>query len=136
YEAGYQAGYTQVEQAAQAQYSQHIESARSIIEQANVIKLQTIQDAEPLLIDLSCSIAEKVIELQLSIEPEWMIDSIRKVLQRKREQGVISLCVAPEQFAFVQDFREELLLAIDSQSELQVLPDPSVGEFGCVVRSS
>jgi flagellar assembly protein FliH len=113
-----------------------IVNAKAIIEHATEIKQQMIQEAEPFLIELSCSIAEKIIERQLSLEPEWMIASIRKVLQRKREQGVISLCVSPSQFAFVQDFREELLLAIDSQAELQVLPDPSVGEFGCVVRSS
>ncbi|MDF2813917.1 MAG: flagellar biosynthesis protein [Paenibacillus sp.] len=136
YDSGYQTGYAKAEESVKEQYSQMIVNAKAIIEHATEIKQQMIQEAEPFLIELSCSIAEKIIERQLSLEPEWMIASIRKVLQRKREQGVISLCVSPSQFAFVQDFREELLLAIDSQAELQVLPDPSVGEFGCVVRSS
>ncbi|MDF2668700.1 MAG: flagellar biosynthesis protein [Paenibacillus sp.] len=136
HETGYQKGYSEAQKSIQDQYEQLIVSAKSIIEHGTILKQQMIQEAEPFLIELSCSIAEKVIGRQLSLEPEWVIASIRKVLQRKREQGVISLCVSPSQFAFVQDFREELQLSLDSQAELQVLPDPSVGEFGCVVRSS
>lgn len=136
YETGHQEGTVQAEAAVQAQYAGLIETAHSIIEQATFIKQQMILEAEPFLIELSTAIAEKIIGRQLTLEPPWLIESIRKVLQRKREQGIISLCVSPSQFAFIQDAREELLLAIDSQAELQVLPDPSVDEFGCVVRSS
>lgn len=136
YQTGHQEGFSQAEEQVRNQYESLIQNAKSIIEQAGAIKQQMILEAEPFLIELSCAIAEKVIGRQLTIEPEWIVDSIRKVLQRKREQGVISLCVSPSQFAFIQDSREELLLAIDSQAELQVLPDPSVNDYGCVVRSS
>jgi flagellar assembly protein FliH len=136
YQIGHQEGYSQAEDSVRAQYANLIENAKSIIEQAGFIKQQMILEAEPFLIELSCAIAEKIIGRQLTMEPEWIVDSISKVLQRKREQGVISLCVSPSQFAFIQDAREELMLSIDSQAELQVLPDPSVNDFGCVVRSS
>lgn len=136
YEVGHRDGYSRAEDAVREQYANLIANAKSIIEQAGFIKQQTILEAEPFLIELSCAIAEKIIGRQLTVEPEWIVDSIRKVLQRKREQGVISLCVSPSQFAFIQDAREELMLSIDSQAELQVLPDPSVNDYGCVVRSS
>jgi len=64
------------------------------------------------------------------------MDLIRKNLARKREQGLISLCVSPAQFAFVNAAREELSLAVDSQAELQILPDSTVKDQGCVIRSS
>lgn len=32
--------------------------------------------------------------------------------------------------------REELSLAVDSQAELQILPDSTVKDQGCVIRSS
>lgn len=37
---------------------------------------------------------------------------------------------------FVQDARDELMLAVDSQAELQIIPDPNVRDRGCVIRSS
>ncbi len=97
---------------------------------------QIIQEAEPFLVELSCAIAEKIIGQQLTLAPEMAIELIRKSLSRRREQGVITLCVAPGQLAFVQAAREELHFAIDSQAELQILPDSTVKDNGCVIRSA
>lgn len=133
---GYQEGMAQVEMELREQYEATLQEASQILEQAYLLKQQIIQEAEPFLIELSCSIAEKVIGRQLTLEPEWIIDSIRKVLSRRREKGIITLCVSPAQFSYIQDAREELLLAIDSQAELQIIPDASVLDQGCVVRST
>lgn len=133
---GYQEGMTQVEMELREQYEATLQEASQILEQAYLLKQQIIQEAEPFLIELSCSIAEKVIGRQLTLEPEWIIDSIRKVLSRRKEKGIITLCVSPAQFSYIQDARDELLLAIDSQAELQIIPDGSVLDQGCVVRSS
>ncbi len=65
-----------------------------------------------------------------------MTEMIRKVLARRREKGMIALCVSPSQFSYIQDARDELLLHIDSQAELQIIPDGSVQDHGCVIRSS
>lgn len=135
-EAGYREGFEQAEAEVRRQYEQMLQEARAIIESAVANKQQLIQESEPFLIELSCAIAEKIVGRQLSIEPEWTLDLIRNVLRRRKEQGVITLCVSPGQFQFVQDAREELMLAVDSQAEIQIIPDPSVRDHGCVVRSS
>ncbi|PYI50367.1 flagellar assembly protein FliH [Paenibacillus flagellatus] len=139
-EQGKQAGYAQGLEEAEAhvrrQYEQMLAEAQAIIESAVQIKHRMIQESEPFLIELSCSIAEKIIARQLTLDPQWSIELIKKVLQRRREQGIITLCVSPDQFSFVQDAREELMLAVDSQAELQIIPDPTVRDHGCVIRSS
>jgi flagellar assembly protein FliH len=136
YQAGYQQGVNEAEAQVRQQYEQLLGEAQAIIESAVAIKHQLIQESEPFLIELSCSIAEKIITRQLSIEPEWSIELVKKVLMRRREQGIITLCVSAEHFQFVLDAREELMLSIDSQAELQIIPDPTVQDQGCVIRSS
>ena len=136
FEEGYRQGFLKAEADVKEQYARMLAEAGSIIEQAVAVKQRTIFEAEPFLIDLSCAIAEKVIGRQLSLEPQWVIDMIRDVLRRRRERGVITLCVAPKQFAFIQEARDELMLVIDSQAELQIIPDPTVRDHGCVIRSS
>ncbi|MEK8130233.1 FliH/SctL family protein [Paenibacillus filicis] len=136
YQQGYQEGSTQAEAELRGRYDQMLQEASQILEQAYVLKHDIIQEAEPFLIEMSCSIAEKIVARQLTLEPEWVKDLIRKVLSRRREQGLIALCVAPSQFSYIQDAREELLLHIDSQAELQIIPDASVQDLGCVIRSS
>jgi flagellar assembly protein FliH len=136
FQQGFEEGKVQAELDLQVQIEEMMKEARGVLEEAYVAKDQIIQEAEPFLVDLACGIAEKVIDKQLSVEPEHTLELIRQNLSRKREQGMITLCVTPDQFSFVQAAREELALAIDSQAELQILPDATVKDKGCVIRSS
>jgi flagellar assembly protein FliH len=136
FEQGYLAGMAEAEARVRQEYSAMLEEGRSVIAQAVQIKQQIIAESEPFLIDLAAGIAEKVIGKQLELQPEWVLELVRSTLSRRREKGVITLCVSPSQFAFIQNAREELMLSIDSQAELQIIPDASVKDFGCVVRSS
>ncbi|MFX3631320.1 MAG: FliH/SctL family protein [Candidatus Pristimantibacillus sp.] len=140
HETGYERGFAEgSEQAAvqlQQEWEHQLAEASTILKSAYDMREQIIQEAEPFLVELSCAIAEKIIGQQLSAAPELALDIIRKSLARRREQGVITLCVAPAQHAFVHAAREELNLVIDSQAELQILPDSTVKDFGCVIRSA
>lgn len=136
YEQGYNEGRVKAEEELQVKVEEMMAEAQRVLEEAYRAKDQIIQEAEPFLVELSTAIAEKVIDKQLTIESDYMIDLIRSNLSRKREHGIIILCVSPSQYAFVQAAREELSLAIDSQAELKILPDATVKDRGCVIRSS
>jgi flagellar assembly protein FliH len=133
---GYREGWNQAEAEVAEKYRQMLDEARRILQEAEEQKLRTIFEAEPFLIELSCAIAEKIIGRQLSLSREWIVDMIRKALERKREKGVITICVAPRNFSFVQDWKEELLSCLDSQAELSIVPDVTVKDDGCVIRSA
>lgn len=136
FQQGYQEGLAQAEQEMTRKLAEMMEEAQIVLQEAYRARDVIIQEAEPFLVELSCGIAEKIVDKQLTVEPQFAIDLIRKNLARKREQGLISLCVSPAQFAFVNAAREELSLAVDSQAELQILPDSTVKDLGCVIRSS
>lgn len=137
---GFQQGYEEGQRLAaaewQAKSDKMMEEAQEVLQHAYAVKEQLILEAEPFLVELSCGIAEKVIDRQLSTDPEYTIELIRKHLARKREQGTITLCVSPDHFAYVNAAREELTLSIDSQAELQIVPDGSVKDRGVVIRSA
>ncbi|MGZ7444405.1 FliH/SctL family protein [Paenibacillus sp. TH7-28] len=133
---GFEEGKVQAELALKAKIDEMMQEAGAVLQQAYVEKERIIQEAEPFLVELSSAIAEKVIDKQLSVDPDFTLELIKKSLARKREQGILTLCVSPVHFAFVQAAREELSLAIDSQAELQILPDPTVKDRGCVIRSA
>jgi len=134
-EEGFQEGIAAAEAKVNEEWNQTLDEAKGILEQAYRHKEQIIAEAEPFLIELSSAIAQKIIGKQLTISQEWMIDMVKNVLIRRRDKGVIVLCVNPSQFDYIQDARDELALALDSQAELQILPDRTVQEFGCVVRT-
>ncbi|SFL46332.1 flagellar assembly protein FliH [Paenibacillus sp. 1_12] len=136
FQKGFEEGAAQAELELRGQYNEMLQESSSILEQSYLLKQQIIQEAEPFLIEMSCAIAEKIVSRQLTVESEWVTDLIKTVLARRREKGIITLCISPSQFPYIQDAREELLLHIDSQAELQIIPDPSVHDHGCVVRST
>ncbi len=138
--AGYGEGFSQGSQDAEAalrkEWEQRIEESSSILESSFRMKEQIIQEAEPFLVELSCAIAEKLVGKQLDLEPEIAVELIRSMLSRRRENGSIVLCVSPAQLSSVLAARDELELSIDSQAELQILPDASVKDHGCVIRTA
>ena len=136
FQKGYEEGAARAEMEMGDLMQRASEEAGMVLRQAYEAKEELIQEAEPFLVELSCSIAEKIVDRQLTLEPEFMLDLIRSNLSRKREKGIISLCVAPSNFAFVHAAREELAMTVDSQAELQILPDATVKDKGCVIRSS
>ncbi|WP_040948670.1 FliH/SctL family protein [Gorillibacterium massiliense] len=135
YQAGYQEGTLQAEQMVRNEYAQMINEARGVLEHSYQLKRQIIAEAEPFLIELSTAIAEKIIQHQLTVNPEWVVDLAGSVLGRRREKGTITLCVAPVHFSYFQEMREELRMSLDSQAELDIVPDSSVSDHGCIIRS-
>ncbi|GIP33066.1 flagellar assembly protein FliH [Paenibacillus sp. J2TS4] len=135
FQEGYDTGVQQAKEDISKQYENTMAEARTILEQAYETKRQIIRDAEPFLIELSCAIAEKIVQQQLTVSPEWVLAMTKEMLARKRERGTITLCVAPQSFAYLQGARDELKLVVDSQAELEIVPDSSVQDQGCVVRS-
>ena len=135
FEEGYQAGKNQAQAAVEQQYAGDILESQTVLEKAYFLKEQIIKEAETFLIELSCAIAEKIICKQLTLTPEWVIEYTQTILSRRREKGLITICVSPQHFSYIQDAKDEFMHLIDSQAELQILPDSSVTDHGCVIRS-
>lgn len=133
---GYEEGKAQAEAELALRMQEAAEEAQALIQEGVRTKEEMIQEAEPFLVELSTAIAEKVIDRKLAEDGELTISLIRQTLSRKREQGTIALCVAPSQFAMINSAREELAMSIDSQAELEILPDSTVKDRGCVIRSN
>jgi len=138
-EAGYRQGYAEgAEEARRAvhqEYAAMLAEAAAVVEQAARMKRQMIAESEPFLVELSVAIAEKIISRQLTLERRWVIDLVREQLARRKETGTITVCVAPRNFELLREARSELRAAVDSRAELIIVPDSSVRDDGCVIRS-
>lgn len=136
YDEGYAAGRDQAEHDVHEQYSGKLKEAETIIQSGYELKSSILDEAEPFLLELSTAIAEKIIGHQLEETTSWLIELVKRELSRRREQGQITLCVAPEYFQMILDVRDELKMTIDSQAELSIVPDANIQSAGCVIRSA
>jgi flagellar assembly protein FliH len=136
YDEGYRVGSLQAEDDLAQQWAERLQEAQAIVEQAYETKETVVMEGESFLVELSCSIAEKIMSRKLAKAPGMAMKLIEMALSRRKEQGVIVLCVSPSQFAFVQAAKVELIKVLDSQAELQIVPDSSIKDGGCIVRSA
>ncbi len=135
-EQGYVVGKTEAERDVKQQYESMLEEARQVLEQAHALARQTVSEAEPFLLELSCSIAAKIVGRSIELEQDWIVDMVAAALRRCNDKSTIALCVAPAHFAYIQSVRQELENHIDAQAELRIYPDASVGDGGCVIKTS
>jgi len=136
YDEGYQAGMRQADEEGRLAWEARQLEARELLEQAYAAKESVIAEAETFVVELSCAIAGKLVSDHLAQAPESSMRLFAQALSRRKEQGVITLCVAPDQFGFVQAAKDELSLTLDAQAELHIVPDATVEPGGCIVRSS
>lgn len=133
---GFSEGYYQGNQEAMSEYTSKIQLAQEILDKAYTEKKEIINESEPFVIDLSVEIASKIIQKELETKPELLIEMIKKNLVYSNERSMISICVSPEDYSFVQNQRNQLLESLEGQIEVKILPEHSIEKGGCVIRTS
>jgi flagellar assembly protein FliH len=136
YEEGYQLGIQDGTLHAGQQYQHQLDKAAAILEQAYEEKARIIEEAEPFVIELSTEIAKKVLQQELKINPEALLVLIKQTLASVYETASLSIGVSPEDFAFVQKQREQLMAVDNGQVEVKIIPDYSIEQGGCIIRTS
>jgi flagellar assembly protein FliH len=136
YAEGLEQGRRDAERQVMDQYAALIAEGRSVLEQAHEAARRIVAESEPFLVELACAIAGKIIGRKFEEHPEWTADLVRDALKRCSGKDKIVLCVAPSQFAYIQSVRDDLASVIDSQAELLIVPDHSVQDQGCVIKTA
>lgn len=133
---GFEQGRLEAERQVREQYEGMIREARAVLEQAHETARRIVAESEPFLLELACAIAGKIVGRRLDEKPDWIKDLVREALKRSAGKDTITLCVAPSQFSYIQSVRDDLASVIDAQAELVIVPDHSVRDHGCVVKTA
>ena len=136
YDAGWREGFAQGEEEAKNRYASLVEEAGALVREAHAVKEKIIAEAEPFLVELATAVARKIVGEHLAVDPAWTVSHVRTILKRRRERGLVTLLVAPSELSKIQDARGELMMALDSEADLAIVPDLSVDPGGCVVRTA
>jgi flagellar assembly protein FliH len=91
--------------------------------------------AQPEILKLSLTIAEKVIGREVSESPDIVLDLIRKSMKRLKDKAQLRIRVNPEDLQLVKEARPDLLASVDGVEKIEVSDDRRVGRGGCVIES-
>lgn len=135
-EKGFQTGFEKGLQLAEQDSAEKRTEMNRLLEMAYEEKANIIQQAEPFLLSMSVTIAEKVIHNELNQETQQLISIIRRALKQVEEAEDITMQVCPEDYPLIIPFLEELKTYIKADSELKLIPVANLTPGGCRIHTA
>lgn len=137
---GYQEGFVQgknaAEQAVRAEYEDRLTEVQQLLLQGYEQKQTIIAEAEPFLLELATAIAEQIVKQELETAPDKFVGLIQEHILRFKEKESITICVHPSDFDFIVSQRNHLISVVNGETEIKIIPDHSVTEKGCIIRTA
>ncbi|MGM7701170.1 flagellar assembly protein FliH [Pseudalkalibacillus sp. Hm43] len=131
-EKGYQEGYEQGQKNGEEEYRSLIAEANRILASAQSHHHQKMMECEPELIELSVSVAGKIIGENLDFEDKWKT-FISEALNQVKQEEDIKLFVPPKHYTSSVELAKNLSSIFNT--EIIVYPDDSKTDLGCVIET-
>lgn len=131
YRLGYESGYTEINDKLSAQ----VKGIEKLSNAAFEIKQQVIASAEPEILELSVSIAEKIIREKLDLEPQIVLNIIRSAISALKDKEEVKILINPQLAEIVYGFTDELTQCIKGIKSIKVVEDRTVSPDGAIVES-
>ena len=135
----YTEGYERGQEAGEAAFRESIAHAAEALEQA----AGAIRDArqafldglEPQVLELTKLIAERVVHREARTDPDLILTTVRRGLERIADQGRLRVRVHPGDLEALEKHNVTLLDEIPGLEELIVEADDGISPGGCIVDS-
>lgn len=105
---------------------------------SSIVKMKVELTAynEAHLVQLTHHIAQRLAGHEISVSPEATLQIIRQATEIAQSEEEMTVLVAPEQLAFLEELRGQSKRELEFLKKLKLEPDPSVGLGGCVIRNN
>ena len=129
----YQEGYNLGLQQAAAE----IESFKNVLGAFMGAEDRVFNEIAPNILELSMSIAKKVIKHEAATDVQVVVDTVMDALRMlSKNEPKIVLRVNPVQVQYLKDTMPDKIKSIGMETKLSVLSDESVTEGGCIVQTN
>ncbi|UTR10868.1 flagellar assembly protein FliH [Evansella sp. LMS18] len=132
---GWQQGYEAGQLEGRNQYEKEIRKARDLVRKAKEDYFSHLEKAEPVMLELSMGVAEKIIGETLEKSGEAWIYLIKEAVKEVRSHEEITIFIHPEKYENVLHHKDELQQIALHTRELYIYPEAGIGENDCVIET-
>lgn len=133
---GYQEGYSHAQETVAQEYADAFSKVQQLYQLAQEDRRQYLAESEPMIVDLACQIASKIMHRESEMDRSWVLDVVRAALEEIHDSGKIEVRVHPDDFERVRDNQDSLRKEVPGQTDLVVIPDRGVAAGGCVLHTA
>ncbi|MFA5384605.1 MAG: FliH/SctL family protein [Eubacteriales bacterium] len=133
---GSQAGYRESLEKANQEAEGIRQKALHLLREAHEVKRKTFEGMEEEIVLLSCEIAERIVNKQLTVEPEIVYEIAKEAIGAVSDKERVDLMVNAQDFDIFQKHREDILRRLPGGAKLNILAEPSIKQGGLKIRTS
>lgn len=134
HDEGYQNGFKLGEQESINQYTELINNANRMIDQATMDYHMTLEQSEEMIVTLAIHIAEKIIQQKITENPEIFLPIVSTAIKELKDQTKVSIYLHPVNYEFVLQQKQELVDLLDGDAKLSLYIDQDLKENDCMIE--
>lgn len=134
YQNGVQAGLKQAQTQYQKQLNQAIQSFQTLTKEVSAFSDRFIEEQEQTVLNLILTMARKVIDTELTINPEAVLNVVRNCLNLINEREEIKIHVNPGDWGIVRENIKTLNLKIDLPQHIDIISSSQIKQGGCRIE--
>jgi len=136
FQAGYKAGYNDAKIQVQNDFINQIKSVEHVANSALSIKKEIISSSEKEILQLTISIAEKIIRQKLEFHPEILLNIVKSAINSLRDKEEVSIILNPIHIQNMYDFSEELKQTIKGLETVKIMEDRTIPVDGVIIETT
>lgn len=135
YEKGYQHGEQDAQNTWVKAWDEFDTKTKTILNELEELRKNIYRDTEEDLVELSVSIAEKLVCRQLDIEPDTILDIVRAACNQARDCKEVTLYVPAEQLEKMKARQGEIDAQLYKAEHFAIRSDPDIKSGGCRIET-
>jgi flagellar assembly protein FliH len=131
---GYERGLAEGRAAAQSEMDEMLATMRNLIEMARAERHKIIESAEPEIVRLAVSIAERILHQHVAVDRNAVLEMARSAIMRIVHRETVTVRVNPADIETMREHREQLM-AMNDIDNLRIIEDQRVDRGGVVLET-
>ena len=135
FDKGYYDGLEKGKNEAAQKYESLITSLTGITAEALAEKLKIIESTESEIVELSSSIARKIVNQELSSDKGIIVNFVKEAIKKLEDKEKIIIYCNPADIDLIKKHRSDFMELVDTADTLHILPDEILSQGECRLES-
>lgn len=135
-EERYTKGWTEGHAVGRNEIQPAVEHLSHLLEDIANQREKILRDAEKIAVQLGLKVAEKIIRTEVSHQPNIVLSVVGDAIRRVADKSHVVIRVNLNDVDRVSGYRERLTSLVGGIGQIEIRPDPSISQGGCIVETS
>lgn len=136
YDEGYQKGFEEGQRTEKAKFDGALNALQRIFEEFELLRQSLTNEAEIAIVKLSLSIARKLLDREIEVNPDSVLSVARCALRKVVDSTKIKIRINPSDIKTVENHKDKILGQLGKNSAIRIESDGTIQRGGCIIETS